>query len=428
MERNIMTRNLFTHRDFKRLFCIVALIGCVLVLLGQVLVVVTANEYKRQMIVHDYAIAGYLSENFSEQGQISIKNSDIPKLFISKKSDKNIDMGNKIMKSTGYNAITQLRYFPEINTLYHRNAISFLVISLIIILAVLSALYLYFYAQSKKIECANDTIQNYLDGEIDVRLDDDSEETLPKLFHSTNRMATSLNAHITSEKQRKEFLKDTISDISHQLKTPLAALEMYNEIIKDDSADKAVVEKFADKTDTALTRMETLIQNLLHITRLDVGAVIFEMKQENIKMILQSIANDFETRASLEQKSIILNGSDSSTLFCDLDWIKEAISNLLKNALDHTRVNDTITLCWQNTPAVTRITIEDTGSGIHPEDIHYIFKKFYRSKFSQDRQGIGLGLPLAKSVIEAHNGTIIVESTPRKGSKFNLNFLTLTKL
>ncbi|MBW9172760.1 HAMP domain-containing histidine kinase [Clostridium estertheticum] len=423
-----MTSNLFAHRDFKRLFCIVALIGCVLVLLGQVLVMATVTQYKRQMIVHDYAIAGYLCENFSEQGQISIKNSDIPKLFISGKSDKNIDVGNKIMKSTGYNDIAQLRYFPEINTVYHRYAISFLVISLVIIVAVLSVIYLYFYVQSKKIECARDMIQSFLDGEIEVRLDDDSEETLSKLFHSINSMATSLNANITSEKQTKEFLKDTISDISHQLKTPLAALEMYNEIIKDDSADKTVVEKFADKTDTALTRMETLIQKFLHITRLDVGAIIFEMKQENIKMILQSIVNDFETRTSLEEKSIILDGSDSSVLFCDLDWIKEAVSNIVKNALDHTTVNDIITICWQNTPVVTKITIEDTGSGIHPEDIHYIFKRFYRSKFSQDRQGVGLGLPLAKAIIEAHNGTIMVESTLRKESNFKINFLHLTKL
>ena len=106
----------------------------------------------------------------------------------------------------------------------------------------------------------------------------------------------------------------------------------------------------------------------------------------------------------------------------------EAVSNIVKNALDHTKAGDEIHICWKQLPAVKQIIIEDNGSGIHSDDIHHVFKRFYRSRFSKDTQGIGLGLPLAKAIIEDHNGTIEVNSTLGVGTTFTINFLNPTKL
>ena len=105
-----------------------------------------------------------------------------------------------------------------------------------------------------------------------------------------------------------------------------------------------------------------------------------------------------------------------------------AISNIVKNALDHTTAGNNVTIEWKQLPSVTRICIKDNGSGIHPEDIHHIFKRFYRSRVSTDTQGIGLGLPLAKAIIEAHDGNITVDSVLGKGSTFTISFLNPTKL
>ena len=106
----------------------------------------------------------------------------------------------------------------------------------------------------------------------------------------------------------------------------------------------------------------------------------------------------------------------------------EAIDNLVKNALDHTQKGDTVRMEWRALPNLVQVCVRDNGSGIHPEDLHHIFKRFYRSRFSKDRQGIGLGLPLAKMIIEAHSGTIEVDSTPGTGTVFTINFLIPTKL
>lgn len=113
---------------------------------------------------------------------------------------------------------------------------------------------------------------------------------------------------------------------------------------------------------------------------------------------------------------------------CDRDWLTEAIDNIVKNALDHTEKGDTVHFEWRALPSTIQIVVKDNGCGIHPEDLHHIFKRFYRSRFSKDRQGIGLGLPLAKAIIEAHNGTIEVESEPGIGTSFTMNFLNSYKI
>ena len=136
----------------------------------------------------------------------------------------------------------------------------------------------------------------------------------------------------------------------------------------------------------------------------------------------------FAYRAKQEQKEIVLSGADDISLFCDRDWLSEAIGNIVKNALDHTEKGDTIHIKWKALPSAVQITVKDNGCGIHPEDLHHIFKRFYRSRFSKDTQGIGLGLPLAKAIIEAHGGLIEVESELGIGTSFIMNFPIPTKL
>lgn len=302
------------------------------------------------------------------------------------------------------------------------------VLSLLLTICVLGVCFLYFQKQNKIMEDAITQINLYLSGETDARIDCDREGSLYKLFHAVNTLATALDAQAVKEQKVKEFLKGTISDISHQLKTPLAALNIYNGLLQEETEDMPAMREFAVKSEKEIDRIEILVQNLLKITKLDAGSIIIEKSPENIADMINDIYQHFEFRARGEQKTIILSGPDNIELFCDRDWITEAISNIVKNALDHTGTGSRITIEWKRFPGVTQITVRDNGSGIHPEDIHHIFKRFYRSRFSKDTQGIGLGLPLAKAIVEAHDGNITVDSVPGEGSIFVMNFLNLTKL
>ena len=283
----------------------------------------------------------------------------------------------------------------------------------------------YFHKQHIIMETAVAEIDDYLIGDTDARIECDDEGEMYKLFHSVNTLVSVLNAHIENEFRTKEFLKDTISDISHQLKTPLAALNIYNGILQSDTENLPDLKEFTILSEQELDRIEVLVQNLLKITRLDAGSIIIEKKIENVSDMMHDIEQHFAYRAKQEQKELILSGDDDIMLFCDREWMIEAVSNLVKNAFDHTDAGKHICVEWKQMPDMLQIVVEDNGCGIHSEDVYHIFKRFYRSRFSKDTQGIGLGLPLAKTIVELHGGNMKVDSVLGKGSAFIINLFGL---
>ena len=307
-------------------------------------------------------------------------------------------------------------------------SLPFLLLSLLVSCGVMGICFRYFSKQAEILEDAVSAINAFLAGDKNARIFCDDEGELYKLFHSVNTLATVLNAHAENEFQAKEFLKGTISDISHQLKTPLAALNIYNGLLQGEVEELPAIKELTDLSEQELDRIETLVQNLLKITRLDAGSIVIEKAPENIAEMMNDIGLHFAYRAKQEQKEITLSGSDSDMLLCDRDWMIEAISNLVKNALDHTTAGNHIQIDWRQVAGLTRITVRDDGSGIHSEDIHHIFKRFYRSRFSQDTHGTGLGLPLSKAIIEAHDGNLAVDSVWGQGSTFIISILNPTKL
>lgn len=274
------------------------------------------------------------------------------------------------------------------------------------------------YQQAEKI------IDNYINNDYSCHLPQDSEGEIFHLFASVEQLATMLQAKNETEHKTKEFLKSTISDISHQLKTPLAALMMYQEIIEAEPDNAETVKEFSQKIGTALKRIEQLILSMLKITRLDTGNILFEKQSYFIQELIKNAISELTTRATQERKQIIVNGTPNQTVICDMDWTSEAIGNLVKNALDHTKAGGIIRITWESTPTMLRILVSDNGSGIAPEDIHHIFKRFYRSKYSLNTPGVGLGLPLAKSIIEGQGGLISVQSILHEGTTFSVSFLT----
>lgn len=301
---------------------------------------------------------------------------------------------------------------------------------LFIAMAVLIFITMYFYLkeQDRIMEQAVSKIKAYISGDKTERIDCEEEGELYRLFYEVNLLVSILQAYGENESKGKQFMKETISDISHQLKTPIAALRVYNGIIQEETNDFSVIQEFASLSEQELDRIEYLVQNLLKITKLDAGTVIFEKKAVNISNMMQELKEHFVFQAEKEKKALTFLGDHTITLFCDKNWIKEAVINIIKNAFDHTKAGDHILVEWKITAQTIQIIIKDSGSGIHTEDIYHIFKRFYRSRFSSDSQGIGLGLPLAKAIIEAHNGTIEVESILEKGTTFTINFFIPTKL
>lgn len=309
---------------------------------------------------------------------------------------------------------------------FHRNCpFALFILSLFVGCGILLLSFDYFHKQHKIMETAVAEIDDFLIGDTDARIECDDEGEMYKLFHSVNTLVSVLNAHIENEFRTKEFLKDTISDISHQLKTPLAALNIYNGILQSETENLPHLKEFAVLSEQELDRIDALVQNLLKITRLDAGTIIIEKNDENVSDMMHDIEQHFAYRSKQEQKELILSGDDDITLFCDREWMIEAVSNLVKNAFDHTDAGKRIRIEWKQRSDMLQIVVEDNGCGIHSEDIYHIFKRFYRSRFSKDTQGIGLGLPLAKTIVELHGGNMKVDSVLGKGSAFIINLFGL---
>ncbi len=285
-----------------------------------------------------------------------------------------------------------------------------------------AALWAYFQRQNRQLEEAAAQIEAFLSGDESARVACDEEGELYRLFQAVNTLAAVLTAHADNEQRDKVFLKNTISDISHQLKTPLAALNIYNGLMQGEEASDEI-RQYAALSEKELDRMETLVQSLLKITRLDAGTIVFEKTEENVAELMESVKRRFDYRAKDEGKAFVCSGEEDVTLLCDHAWMQEAVGNIVKNAFDHTAAGDTVALSWARAAQMVTLRVRDTGRGIHPEDLPHIFKRFYRSRFSTDTQGVGLGLPLAKAIVEANGGTLEADSKLGQGTTFTMRFL-----
>ena len=354
----------------------------------------------------------------------SLLEQGVPEAIIAKavtNTNKN-EAGADIVKKLGIDEHADIRFLAEANELSHQT-IRFQFIKNSILISLLLVLVLAFLFTKERLYCrAASVVKNYAEGDFSLPLPQTGEGAVYKMFSAIGNMAAVLKSKHETELKTKLFLKETISDISHQLKTPLAALSMYNEIILSEADNEKTVASFSQKSFSAISRMEQLIAVLLKITRLDSGNIMFEKKCCTIcEVVSQSVA-ELTTRAAHEKKQIILTGDADTKISCDINWTGEAISNIVKNALDHTGKGGRVEIKWDSTPAMTRITITDNGLGIAPEDFHHIFKRFYRSKNSFNSQGTGLGLPLAKAIVEGQGGLIAVKSQPGEGTNFTLSF------
>lgn len=336
---------------------------------------------------------------------------------------------NKKTKSLFVSIIMIIIFSTLIVTILSKYSATYVfIISTIAGLSILTVIYLYLVEQNKILEDAISQIKKHLSGKTEEYIKSDEEGELYRLFHEVNNLVSILNAHSDNAKNEKTFLRDTISDISHQLKTPLAALNIYNGIIYEETKELDVIQEFSKLSENELDRIESIVQNLLNIAKFDAGTIGINRKIENLSELFAQIEMHFSYRATSEGKSFILLGEDDLFLNCDRAWMFEAISNIVKNSFDHTKASEEIVIKWSQKNSIIQITITDNGSGIHQEDIHHIFKRFYRSRFSKDERGVGLGLSLSKTIIEEHNGTIEVDSQLGIGTTFTINFAIPTDL
>lgn len=405
---------IFRDKQIRYFFLFLIFFIVLLFLCGGILNALQAKAIQNLLLSHNNAVTTSLLEQGVSEGVIAqaITNTTMS------------EEGSHLLTSIGVTETTRIALLPFIDSLQKTTGYFMMLMGVLLSVILFGGAVYFFRKRDCLYQQGLQAVSRFAEGDFSCQMPQLEEGTIYRVFTSVAQLSTILQSKSETEHNAKRFLKNTIADISHQLKTPLTALSMYHEIISDEPENVDTVKEYSEKMRLALDRMEQLIQSMLKITRLDVGNIVFERHLYGIFEMVDEAIGELTTRAEKEGKVILLDGSKEEALLCDKQWTREAIGNIVKNALDHTPWGGKIYISWECTPFVNRIFIRDNGTGIASQDLPHIFKRFYRSKKSLDTQGIGLGLSLAKSIIEEQGGVLSVQSTLGEGTVFILSFLT----
>ena len=252
------------------------------------------------------------------------------------------------------------------------------------------------------------------------KMKDINEEDLSLLKNEIYKTTIMLNEISEISKKDKKELEESLEDISHQLKTPLTSiLIMIDTLLDDEDMDQNTREDFLRNMKREVMNINFLVKSILKLSRLDTNTVKFISKKESVKEIINEAILNVSLLSDLKNVKIETNLSDSF-IICDYKWQIEALTNILKNSIEHSYENNKVLIESSENNAYVKIIIKDFGTGIAKEDINHIFERFYKGNDS-DYDSIGIGLALSKSIIEKQNGKISVESSD-DGTTFTIKY------
>ena len=276
--------------------------------------------------------------------------------------------------------------------------------------------------QNKEIKKIVKCIEEINKKNYSINIDENSEDELSILKNELYKITIMLKEDAENSKKDKLKLKDSLSDISHQLKTPLTSINiMLDNILDNPDMDSNTKEKFIQNIKREITNISSLVGEILKLSKFDASVIKFEEQQVFIDDIVKNAISNVEMMAELKNINIEVNNRDNIKLVCDAKWQIEAITNVLKNCIEHSKDDSTITIDIDSNKIYKQITIKDNGEGIDEKDLPHIFERFYKGKNSS-KDSVGIGLALAKTIIEKDNGSINVDSKKGKQTTFVIKY------
>lgn len=335
-------------------------------------------------------------------------------------NDSTLGVGYDILNKYGLDRIDTIDYLnnngltlKKEKIYYGIYIISFITILFIILIVFIKKLY-------GSIKGLSNYTNNILNNKYDLDIRSYDEGDISNLKNDLYKMTIKLKEQSELSTKDKMYLQDMLSNISHQLKTPLTGMYVINELLYEKNMSLEKERELLSKNKKELERIEWLIVSLLKVSRIDSGTLKFSHDKIRVIDIIDKAIEPL--KISLELKSIKLNMDVDNDIYIygDLEWCSEAILNIIKNAIEHTNKNGVIDIEVLDNPIYTLVSIKDNGCGISSEDLPHIFERFYKGKHNKD--SIGIGLNLSKTIINNMNGEILVNSTLGKETVFDIKF------
>lgn len=296
--------------------------------------------------------------------------------------------------------------------------------TLILFILILSIIFFkYNHSESKKINEITKYIEEINRGNYKLNIEENTEDELSILKNELYKITIMLKEVAENSQKDKTTLKDSLSDISHQIKTPITSiLIMLDNILSDENMPEDIKKDFIKDIKREIVNIKFLVESILKLSKIDSNSIKFIKKEVFIKDIINEAVKNVSMLSELKNIKIIVSGDDSIKTICDLKWQVEAITNILKNCIEHSYENKKIYINYNQNNMYTELKIEDNGTGIDAKDLPHIFERFYKGKNSSS-DSVGIGLALSKSIIESNNGYIQVDSELNKGTIFIIKYL-----
>ncbi|MDM8127820.1 HAMP domain-containing sensor histidine kinase [Paraclostridium benzoelyticum] len=373
------------------------------------------NIYLEQLNINKKIVGSIVSEHPELEADI------VNNIYINDKDYS--DLGEKVLKKYGYDKnykmIENINFQQHIKYFLVNNLIVFVGI-IILIMLIMCNLMKYVF---NKLDKVSKNVECIIHGKYNIK-DDFKEEGIFNIIHSDlNKLSKSINIKIKDLDKEKENIKELVTDISHQLKTPLASLKLYNSLLLEEDLDEEDRTEFLKTSGMSINKLQSLIESLVNISRLETSMINIKKENKNIKSTIIKAIESVKPKAINKCISINLNDFDDKIVPHDSKWTEECIFNILDNAVKYTNLKGKIDIYVQDAINFMRIDIKDNGIGIDKNEFNNIFKRFYRSEEVQELEGSGVGLYLSRKILESQGGNIIVSSQKGEGSKFSL-FLT----
>ena len=372
----------------------------ILISLVITIIIITNINYNSYSKIYNDKILALILESKNQN-----PNLDLSKLAIVLK--ENTLNNNDVLTEYGFNS-DDIHMIKQMSNTYNTTLYFNIIIIIIVTLIGLVIYILYKRKQVSKLTKVINYLEQINNGNYDLELEGNDEDVLSALKNQIYKTTTILKQQNNSLKEDKKIIKNSMVDISHQLKTPLTSVKlMLESVISDKSMDKKIKEEFLKDCLSKIDKINFLVITLLKLSRLDAKVIEFKKEQASLKSILESVISNVSYLISESNIKINLLIDKNIIVNVDRKWQEEALTNIVKNAIEHSKKGGLIDIKATKNTFYINLEIKDYGTGMTKEQLKKIFTRYNKSN---DTNKIGVGLNLAKGIIEEDNGMISVDS------------------
>jgi signal transduction histidine kinase len=392
---------------------ILIIIGIIAVILSYILVNKRYESYLNTYNDTIYSIVGKIKERYP-----NITDEELIEILNGSEEYKNV--GEEVLSRYGLTLDTEA--ILKLDDVHNRNVVYICIVTSIFVILVILLAFIYRYYQYRQINKIIEYIREINKKNYELQIKDNSEDSFSNLRNELYKITLMLREQTENSEKDKLRLADSLSDISHQIKTPLTSISiMLDELKENPNMDEVTKNKFIFEISRQVDHISFLIIVLLKLSKLDAGAIEFNNEKYFLDNLVKESINALEI--PIEVKNInIVEKLVKTEITGDYKWTLEAVTNILKNCIEHTSEGKNIYITINDKNIFTELIIQDEGEGISEKDLKHIFERFYKGQNSDDNS-FGIGLALAKSILERQNASITCISKVNEGTIFKIRWI-----